>query len=137
MAVPRSVEIEVPGRAEPLHAICVHLGLFESDRRRQLERLCARIDESVDHAAPLVVGGDFNDWRERASSVLRLRLGMDECFKRLHGEHARSFPSWLPALRLDRVYARALTPLDARALSGAPWSELSDHAALCVDLAIP
>jgi endonuclease/exonuclease/phosphatase family metal-dependent hydrolase len=119
---------------QPVHAICVHLDLFESGRRRQVDRLARRIEASVPQDCPLIIAGDFNDWRERAGSRLERVLGVEDCYKRLHGQNAKTFPSWYPFLRLDRIYVRGLVPIAAGALSGAPWSELSDHNALYADL---
>jgi endonuclease/exonuclease/phosphatase family metal-dependent hydrolase len=128
--------IEIPGRREPLHAICVHLGLFESDRRHQITRICDRIESHVPHGDPLVVAGDFNDWRQRASAPLQQVLEAKEAFLHKQGAHARTFPSWLPALRLDRVYFRGMDLHDAKCLAGKPWSELSDHVALWVEMGL-
>lgn len=118
----------------PLHAICVHLGLLEADRARQIQRLVERIDSHVPHDEPLVICGDFNDWRLRATRPLRHQLEVSEAFYSLNGSHARTFPSWMPALRLDRVYFRGMHAKSAKCLSGKPWSELSDHTALLVEL---
>jgi endonuclease/exonuclease/phosphatase family metal-dependent hydrolase len=126
--------VEIPGRREPLHAVCVHLGLFESDRRQQITRICQRIESHVPHGDPLILAGDFNDWRQRASSALAGLLEAREAFLDRHGAHARTFPSWLPALRLDRVYFRGLELHDAKCLTGRPWSELSDHVALLAEM---
>lgn len=128
--------IKFPGLSVPLHVICVHLSLFESSRQSQLEELCARVNKVVPAGAPLVIGGDFNDWRERASDLLSDRLGMKECNLGLHGRHAKTFPSWLPLLPLDRLYIRGLECRAASGLSGVPWSDLSDHLPLLVDLEI-
>jgi endonuclease/exonuclease/phosphatase family metal-dependent hydrolase len=127
--------IELPGRQRPLHAICVHLGLFETERTRQVLKLCDRIESHVPHDEPLIIGGDFNDWRGRASAPLEQKLDVKEAFRSLHGQHARTFPSWLPAFRLDRIYFRGLLVEDAQCLNERPWNELSDHAALVAELA--
>jgi len=63
-------EIQPPGWAEPLHCVCVHLGLLSRGRGRQLELLRQRIERLVPPAAPLIVAGDFNDWRYRAAHEL-------------------------------------------------------------------
>jgi endonuclease/exonuclease/phosphatase family metal-dependent hydrolase len=128
------LEPEGPSRI-PLHAICVHLGLREADRRSQLERLCERIHSHVPDGEPLVIAGDFNDWRLRATAVLKEKLGVSEVYHSIHGEHARTFPSWLPALRLDRIYCRGLETRHARCLTGFRWRLLSDHTPLLADLA--
>ena len=60
--------IDLPGSA-PLHAVCVHLGLREAQRRRQLALLC-RLVEGFPAQAPLIVAGDFNDWRCQAGALL-------------------------------------------------------------------
>ncbi|MBA3708591.1 MAG: endonuclease/exonuclease/phosphatase family protein [Planctomycetes bacterium] len=117
-----------------LHVICLHLDLFEGGRERQVARLAKRIEEAVPHDAPLIVAGDFNDWKERAGRILEDELDLIEIHKAVHGYHARSFPSWWPFLPLDRMYCRGLEPVEAKCLSGKPWSELSDHAALFAEL---
>lgn len=122
--------ISVPNFAQELHSICIHLDLFESGREAQVARLCERINASVPADAPLIVAGDFNDWRQRVSHVLEDQLGLIEIHKNLHGKHARTFPSWFPLLKLDRIYCRGLKFTEAKSLTGAPWNQLSDHAAL-------
>lgn len=117
-----------------IHAICVHLDLRERGRARQIDLLAKRIEESVPHASPLIVAGDFNDWRELAGSKIEKILDVEDCHKKLHGEHARTFPSWLPLLRLDRIYVRGLKPVFSTSLEGTPWNELSDHNALYAEL---
>lgn len=128
--------IEIPHKRKPVHAICVHLGLLETERASQIRSLCRRIEEMVPPGEPVIVGGDFNDWRVRASGPLRRRLGMTEAFEKLHGGVARTFPSWLPALRLDRIYCRGLEPRRASCLSSRPWNGLSDHVALYAEMGL-
>jgi endonuclease/exonuclease/phosphatase family metal-dependent hydrolase len=125
-----------PASARPVHVICVHLGLLESGRRLQLGRICDRIESHVPAGDPLVIGGDFNDWRLRADTVFGDRLELIEAHSALHGGPARTFPSWLPAFRLDRIYCRNCRPTQARCLSGSPWNDLSDHAAVFAELAL-
>ena len=127
-------ELEVPGWGEPLHCINVHLGLWGRSRRLQLDWLCQRIRAAVPESAPLVVAGDFNDWRGDASALLARDLRLEEVFRHSAGRHARSFPARLPMLSLDRIYVRGLRVGSAERLSGGAWSRLSDHAALCARL---
>lgn len=122
--------LEIPHKRKPIHAICVHLGLLEADRYAQIERLCDRIEAAVPHDEPLIIAGDFNDWRNRLSTPLQKKVEVKEAFQATQGAHARTFPSWLPALRLDRIYFRNVKVLKALALSGTPWNQLSDHVAL-------
>lgn len=130
-------KIELTDHERHVHAICVHLGLRETDRSVQIRRICERIESHIPHPEPVIVAGDFNDWRCRASGPLKKALETEEAFESLHGSCARTFPSWFPALRLDRVYIRGLEAKRAETLQGPPWSELSDHAALLVELALP
>lgn len=129
--------IEIPIFAAPVHVFSVHLGLFESDRRAQVQLLCKRIKTMVPKEAPLIVGGDFNDWRENASNALKEELGLEEAYRSQNGEHAKTFPSWLPMLRLDRLYSRGLACESATLASGKVWKELSDHLPLVVSFGKP
>ncbi len=126
--------IDVPDAATPLHAICVHLGLRESHRVRQIDRLCQIVATEVPPGAPLVVAGDFNDWRHRAHDVLERRCGLREVFVQAQGRAARSFPARLPILALDRIYVRNARLQAPMKLPLRPWSRLSDHAPLAAQL---
>jgi endonuclease/exonuclease/phosphatase family metal-dependent hydrolase len=121
--------IEVPQLAKPLHCVCVHLSLFGRSRQRQLDALAGRLEAIVPADAPLVIAGDFNDWRNRAHDLLAERLGLSEVFSG-GGRPQRSFPSALPMLRLDRIYTRGFEVLGSDVHFGRPWSKISDHAAL-------
>ena len=126
--------IEVPGLARPLHCVCVHLSLFGRSRRRQLDALASRLESLVPADAPLMIAGDFNDWRNRAHDLLAERLDMVEVFAGMVGRPTRSFPSALPVLRLDRIYIRGFAVASAQVHFGPPWSGISDHAALSAHL---
>jgi endonuclease/exonuclease/phosphatase family metal-dependent hydrolase len=120
--------LELPDGSE-LHAVCVHLGLRESHRQRQLALLCEFINHGIPADAPVVVAGDFNDWRLRGHPLLS-RCGLHEAFERMHGQLARTFPARYPTLRLDRIYLRNAQAEHAATLASRPWSHLSDHAPL-------
>ncbi len=126
--------VAVPGLDEPLHVVCLHLDLRESGRIRQVERLCQRIGDGVPPDAPLVVAGDFNDWRERISPILADQLGLVDVFEGLFGAPARTFPVRRPLLRMDRIYVRGLGVVGAETLTTEPWNRLSDHAAVFAEL---
>lgn len=121
-------QLEVPGH-EQVHAICVHLGLREEHRQRQVDLLLALL-ERLPPEEPVIVAGDFNDWRLKADA--RLSVSLSEAF----GTPARSFPARLPLLRLDRIYLRNAQARDARVLSRYPWSHLSDHAPLVAQVTL-
>ena len=122
--------LQPPGWKQPLHALCVHLNLLARDRRRQLARLTEHVLETVPEHEPLVLAGDFNDWRREATHILEHDLGLSEAFETLHGSPARSFPARLPLLQLDRIYSRGFSVGQAEVLAHGAWVGLSDHAPL-------
>ena len=120
-----------------LHAVCVHLGLFAGSRRRQMEALAERMQVLAGDDQPIIIAGDFNDWRNHADRLLARRLGLREVFCGGRGRPARSFPSQLPLFRLDRIYVRGFDVQCAEAHFGGAWSRISDHAALTATLRRP
>ncbi|MES2184360.1 MAG: endonuclease/exonuclease/phosphatase family protein [Pseudomonadota bacterium] len=128
--------LRIPGRATDLHAICVHLGLAENHRRQQLRLMCELVRKEIPADAPLVIAGDFNDWRCRAHDILEDGAGMHEVFVKANGQAARTFPAKLPVLQLDRIYVRNAGVHAPFVLPKRPWSHLSDHAPLAADLSI-
>ena len=124
--------IAVPGFDAPLDCACIHLSLDEGGRRRQLDALAGHLKGPV--GMPMIVAGDFNDWRHSASHAMEKRLGLAEVSVTHNGKPARTFPSILPVLRLDRIYVRGFDVIGAQAHRGAPWRRLSDHLAVSADL---
>jgi endonuclease/exonuclease/phosphatase family metal-dependent hydrolase len=122
-----------PDGGAPLHVVCVHLGLRDLHRRHQLECLVKLLRNEVPPDAPLIVAGDFNDWRSRADHALRA-TGLVEVFRHSFGAHARSFPARLPLLRLDRIYVRRVSAARPLPLPRRPWATLSDHAPLAAEI---
>jgi endonuclease/exonuclease/phosphatase family metal-dependent hydrolase len=122
--------IELPQKNTRLHTLCVHLGLLEQERREQLQALTDRINNHVPRDEPMIIAGDFNDWRRRAENHLHADLGLKELFVQMNGRHALTFPVWRPMLPVDRIYYRGLKPVACQRLSAGPWRDLSDHAAL-------
>lgn len=110
-----------------VHVLCIHLSLFKSKRHEQLDRLCQRIAEHVPINEPLIIAGDFNDWRKDATDYLEEVLGVQEVFKLLHGDYAKTFPALRPTLSVDRIYFRGVTLEKGICLSDKPWRLLSDH----------
>lgn len=129
-------EIEVPGSSVPIHAVCVHLGLSERGRMHQVKAIIDRVDQMVPRNAPLIVAGDFNDWRNRIGRRLAADLGLVDAMRDRRGRPVRSFPSALPILRLDRIYVRGFRVDYSQVHHGHPWSRISDHAMLSAQLAI-
>lgn len=127
-------EVQVPGVDRTLHCVCAHLGLFAGSRRRQMDALAERMERLAPDDAPLIIAGDFNDWRNRAQDLLVARLDVQDAFDAASGRPARSFPSKMPLFRLDRIYVRGFSVTRADVHCGPPWSRISDHAALTAEL---
>lgn len=128
--------IKIPHTDLTLHCVCVHLSLLGRSRRLQLDALANRIETLVPHSAPLIIAGDFNDWRNQAHDELAERLGMTEVFHGHRHGPARSFPAVLPLFQLDRIYTRGFKVHSANVHCGRAWSRITDHAALSAKLAI-
>lgn len=124
------------GPSSELHVMCVHHGLSEAHRRHQLARLCQTVLSEVPPDAPLVVAGDFNDWRQHADALLQ-PCGLHEVFRSACGQHARTFPARWPLLRLDRIYVRGVIAARPLPMPRLPWSRLSDHAPLAAETDLP
>ena len=136
----------------PIHCFVVHLGLFESGRSRQNQALIDCVNASAPNGEPVIIAGDFNDWRNTLSDKLREALGVVEVFdelgkrskigdlvRNLSGREqtihpARTFPAALPWFRLDRIYVRGFKVDTAQVLHGTLWAKLSDHAPIVANL---
>ena len=126
----------------PAHCFVVHFGLLARSRMRQVEALIEWIAREVPAEAPLIIVGDFNDWRNQLSHHLCDALGVIEAFdasrdraiasRRIRS--ARTYPALVPWLRMDRIYLRGFKVEDARVPRGAAWARLSDHSPVIADL---
>lgn len=112
---------------QTVHLLCVHLGLFKAERADQCLAVMQRVKDLVPHEEPLLMCGDFNDWRTLLSKPLYEELGIEEAFVSVEGRHARSYPAIRPALCVDRIYFRGMKVQEVACLQGKPWRMLSDH----------
>lgn len=121
-------EVQVHGRR--VHVVVVHLGLIRASRIRQVAQLRAFVEREIPPQHPLLVAGDFNDFGDWMHQALGA-FGMHEY------EHTRqpTFPSRLPLVQLDHVFARGLRPVDLVAPRGAIWGRMSDHLPLIAEFA--
>lgn len=127
--------LQPPELEKPLHAVCVHLGLRERDRQHQMRRLCELTREHIPHDEPLVIAGDFNDWRQRADGAMA-RLDVREVFTSHYGRPARSYPAICPILRLDRIYVRGVRASRPEPQTSRVWARLSDHVPLTAEISL-
>ncbi|WP_317204354.1 endonuclease/exonuclease/phosphatase family protein [Janthinobacterium sp.] len=138
-----------------VHCYVVHLGLFESGRGRQTEALIEAVLASAPAGEPVIIAGDFNDWRNNLSDKLRKALGVVEVFDQRDSRSAlgdlvrqmarrpaaapapaRTFPAALPWFRLDRIYVRGFKVETAQVMHGSLWAKLSDHAPIVASLTL-
>ena len=117
-----------------VHCLCVHFGLFAKGRREQTRMLIEHVQSRIPAGMPLVIAGDFNDWRNQMSRTLASELDVHDVFHIHAGSPARSYPAGLPMLRLDRIYVRGFSVLHSDVHVGGSWQRLSDHAALSTRL---
>lgn len=116
----------------PLVCLCAHLNLREPDRAKQYRAIFEYVSQHVDTESPLIIAGDFNDWRQKSALSLGKALNLDEAFVDSRGKRPKTFPSRLPFLSLDRVYTRNLDIVDTKIHNGKKWQMLSDHLPLSV-----
>lgn len=134
-------DISVPGREPrrlidayvglpggPLRVITSHFGLKGRERRSQIAML--RDILRTDTQTPVVIMGDFNEWRR--SGPLRRALGREFGTARA----PVTFPARLPLLPLDRIWSRPADLID-RVWTEAGTRFASDHLPLVADIDWP
>ena len=119
-------ELDVAGHR--VHAIVVHLGLVHGSRLRQVAQVHGYIKRHVPPDAPLVVAGDFNDWGLQVKRMFA-SFGLFEYDE----QPQMTYPSRLPVVQLDHVYARGLVPCGWMVPRGRIWSRMSDHLPLIAE----
>jgi endonuclease/exonuclease/phosphatase family metal-dependent hydrolase len=125
-------EIDLDGQR--VHCLCTHFGLFAKGKRTQTGMLVEYVQNRIPSGMPLIIAGDFNDWRNLTNRTMADELGMHDVFHLHSGRSARSYPASLPLLRLDRIYVRGFNVLHSDVHAGGVWQRLSDHAALSAQL---
>lgn len=112
---------------KPLHLFCLHLNLRKQHRMIQTRQVIEHMRDCLGPDERAILAGDFNDWQGDVSAELEEALSLRDVAHVLHGEHARTFPSFYPMLRLDRIYFRGLGVTDFSVLDDPRWRGLSDH----------
>jgi len=117
-----------------VHLLCTHLGLFKSERRSQIQQLIEYVKTNVGATEPLIIAGDFNDWRRKAHFQLCHELDLVEVYQAQHGHVASTFPAMLPTLTMDRIYVRGFKVSSVNVMTSRDWRSISDHCALTADI---
>jgi endonuclease/exonuclease/phosphatase family metal-dependent hydrolase len=99
----RTAETGTAG-GQVLRVVATHLGLRGGERRTQTSRLLGALAGEGGAAPPagdtaILMMGDLNEWRGRRAGIRALDRELG------HAPAPRTFPSWLPILPLDRIYA--------------------------------
>jgi endonuclease/exonuclease/phosphatase family metal-dependent hydrolase len=109
--------IFIPERREYVYAACLHLNLFHGSRKKQYDIIKDYVQSDVvDKESAFIIAGDFNDWNQKSFQTFETILGMKEVHKSIHGSFARTFPSRVPVLCLDRIYVKNLKVLDSQVI---------------------
>ncbi len=119
-----------------IHLLCVHLGLFENERRQQIFLLIDYVKRNVPDDAPLIIAGDFNDWRKICHHSLIEHLQVQEVHEQQNGFCARTYPAFYPLLAMDRIYLRGFNISASASIAGENWRNFSDHCALTADIQV-
>ncbi len=85
-------QLDIEGRC--VHCFVVHLGLFAGSRMRQIQTMAERIERLVGPHEPVLIAGDFNDWRNELAPMFVRQLGVYEVFT-----HASQSSGDVPRLR--------------------------------------
>lgn len=115
-----------------VHVLVVHLGLIHASRVRQVSQLQDFIEREIPGHAPLLIAGDFNDggeWLHEAFASVGLHAWRDTA--------RPTFPSRLPLVELDHVFARGLQPIIVTVPRGRAWWRMSDHLPLIAEFSFP
>ncbi len=123
-------EVKVHGQV--VHVIVVHLGLIKSSRVRQLVQIKRYVAREISEKEPLIIAGDFNDWGnlvEESLGAIGMRAGAQG--------KAATFPSRLPLVQFDHIYARGLVPRGVHVPRGGAWGRMSDHLPLIAEFELP
>ena len=128
---PRNIqEVIVQTPNGPLHLLNAHKGLKRVERSAQFEKLSSHLKRlELGQAAPLLVGGDFNEW-QIFSKLLRN-------VNRLLTPHpvGATFPTRCPIFGLDRLWSGpGMTVHSARVVKTPETRIYSDHYPIEADI---
>jgi len=120
----RAIATSLLTPAGHVRVVATHLGLSIHERYAQAQALVSLV-----RPARTVVLGDFNDWFW-VKSVRRVLAQVCPNRTRL-----RTFPSALPLMRLDRIYATSDSPI-GKVWTDAAARAYSDHLPVIADIEI-
>jgi endonuclease/exonuclease/phosphatase family metal-dependent hydrolase len=130
---PRGAQIALIDTPEGrVKLVNVHLGLAEAERAWQMRHLLHHPLFRETGDVPVLIAGDFNDWRNRLAAGPMIEHGY------YHVTHPpsrfRSFPAYFPLGSLDKAFcANGIAVAEARVVGGTYARYASDHRPLVID----
>lgn len=128
-------------KGQSVHVVVVHLGLIAASRQRQMAQLSHYIQRDIPPNEIVIVAGDFNSpiapirWAQAALGHAATATGKPRPLLHALKGHP-TFPSQLPIIQLDHVFARHANIVSTHVLAGAEWARMSDHCPLMVEIRI-
>lgn len=119
-----------------IHLLCVHLGLFEKERKIQIQRLIRYICDELPADSPLILAGDFNDWRRSGHKQLVRQCRLTEAGEAVNKKLSATYPALIPLLPMDRIYLRGFAVTSHEVLTDSVWRRLSDHCAILCEISL-
>jgi hypothetical protein len=112
-------------RPNPLHALAYTFTCASRTVSAKLNACLDYISDTIPDGAPLIIAGDFNDWREQAHRRLLRDAALEDLRQRFRTPSANisgafSFIAARPDLRSQSAPSAA-------AAAARPWAMLSDH----------
>jgi len=117
---------------QPVDAYAVWLGLTPEERAAQIEAALRFIQETAP-AGPATFGGDFNSTPDSPVYAAIAATGFTDPFVALGRDNPPTSPAINPEHRIDFVWLRGLTPIDAVVSA----SLASDHRMVVVEGKLP
>jgi len=123
------VHIE-PGAGSCLRVLATHLGLRPGERREQVKRLLAAVEDEGPH--PTILMGDLNEWYLWGRPLRWLHAHFRE-----KPEAPRTFPARRPMFALDRIWISPVGCLRELHRHSTPLARVaSDHLPLVAEVVV-
>ncbi len=121
-------ELDIDGGS--INAFAIWMGLEPEERARQLDAALPFLEA---HPGPAAFGGDFNSTPDSPAYSRIDSTGFEDPFVRLQLGSPPTDPAINPTKRIDHVWLRELSPLEAQVLD----STASDHRLVVVEAGLP
>ncbi len=110
-----------------IYCINTHLNLREKDRIKQAQILLKSIKNFIPDNAPVIIGGDFNDWTGKIACLFK-----DNGFR--ISKELKTFPSFFPFLSLDRIMIKNCSFINEKRGDVKEHKNFSDHLPLLCEI---